>query len=332
MSMAVRLLSLFLLLAGPPSAAAPPPLAGEAFLVMDEEHPTVGQTVEYHLKVALEPGWELRIPEEVQFHQALRAQRERISIKKSAGAGKQEWELSIPFTLVRLGRIKLAERSFEAVGPAGELATVKAGKLVLTTGSLFATENEPLPGTPLPPLPVIERNWLLIWTLAILGTICVAVVATLLAASRFRRRKPRPGPPPIPAHVAAFQALDELARQELEKKGEFTRFYTLLSLIFRGYLGGRFGFDSMDMTTTEIVARMKRVKLEHFQLEELVHLLEDFDLVKFAKMIPTQTQAAEDLARVRKFVAETRPAEALAASPAGPAQTAQASAPGGSGT
>lgn len=294
---------------------------GEAILEMETENPTVGDTVTYMLTVRLDAGWGLEVPGNLNFAQGFRPKKDEVSIRsKGLEDGTTEVQLRIPFVIVRIGRLKLPERTFDAKGPAGEAGLVRAGKVVVTTGSMFASENEPEPGTPIGPLPVVERNWVLIWALAILAVFLVAVLVTLFVVSRLRTGKTRPGPPPVPAHIQALGRLDELVRLELEMKGEFTRFYTELSAVLREYLGGRFEFDSMDMTTTELTDRMQRVKLEHFLFEKLTYVLADFDLVKFAKVVPSQTQAGEDLGRVRELVMTTMPRDNPPPSDTGPAK------------
>ena len=45
----------------------------------------------------------------------------------------------------------------------------------------------------------------------------------------------------------------------LAQGGDLRPFYFELSEAIRDYLGGRFGFDSLEMTTEELVAAMRRV-------------------------------------------------------------------------
>jgi len=278
---------------------------GAATLEMDSENPCVGDTVSYHLKVLLEPGWDLQAPANLNFSEGFRPVRESVVLKRTAVKGGVQFDLVVPFIVVRIGRLKFAERKFDAAGPGGETGRVRAGKIVVTTGSMFASENEPEPGSPLGPLPVVERNWMLIWVLIILLVVAMAVLVTLVAMTRLKPAGERPGPPPLPPHVTAFRKLDSLAELGLEKKGLFARFYTTLSMILREYVGGRWEFDSMDMTTTELNEKMRSVKLEHFVYEKLTYLFADFDLVKFAKVVPTPDQASADLERVREFVIAT---------------------------
>ena len=64
----------------------------------------------------------------------------------------------------------------------------------------------------------------------------------------------------------------------------------------------------MDLTTTELAHRLKRVRMEGMVLEEVVVMLGDFDLVKFAKVEPTPETAREALRQIEGLVERTREA------------------------
>jgi hypothetical protein len=152
---------------------------------------------------------------------------------------------------------------------------------------------------------VVEKNWLLIWVLVGLGIVIVAVGATLLVMARLKPRTEPPGPPPRPAHEIALEELKKLAASGLHKEGEFALYYTELSSILRNYLGDRWGFDSMDLTSTELCQRLESVAIAHEHYQEIALLLDELDLVKFAKVIPSQTRCDADLNRVEALVLAT---------------------------
>jgi hypothetical protein len=278
----------------------------EAAVEMEGESPTLGSTVVYHVRTTLPAGWELKLPESYDFPPGFRVVKEGISLKRTPVAGGEEFDLAIPLLVMRLGRLKIEDKTFLLSGPGGQTAQATVGRVVLNTGSLFPDENEPAPAAAVGPVPVLERNWLMIWTLAILGVVAVAVTVTLLVLNRKRKRE-KPAAPARPAHEVALEKLKALDEKRLDLAGEFAAYYTALSEILREYLGGRFGFDSLDMTTTELVERLRRARLENFLFEGVSFQLQEFDLVKFAKMIPTQSRCREDLDRVRQFVEATLP-------------------------
>lgn len=287
---------------------------GEAWLLMDSEQPKIGEIVEWHVKTLLPEGWVLDPPDTLDLAEGLEPLREEVSIKRRLVDGKVETELTVPCILVRIGRIRIEGKQLTAKGPDGASGIVTTGRITVETGSLFANENEPAPSALMAPLPVMEKNWLLIWITAGVAVAGLAAILSLGIAAHIRRRKPKPAPPPEPAHVIALRKLDQLASRELEKVGELGLLYTELSMILREYLGLRWGFDSMDMTTTELLGMMQSRQLEGFLIEKLTYLLHDFDLVKFAKVVPAASQAVEHMDRTRNFVTATALASAQAPS------------------
>ena len=96
----------------------------------------------------------------------------------------------------------------------------------------------------------------------------------------------------------------------LAQGGDLRPFYFELSEAIRDYLGGRFGFDSLEMTTEELVAAMRRVPAHETRGvlgSEIEGWLGGCDLVKFAKLAPTVEQARGALETAIRMVEATRP-------------------------
>ena len=69
------------------------------------------------------------------------------------------------------------------------------------------------------------------------------------------RRGARPGPPPRPAHEIALERLDRLGAYGFLENADNRPFYFVVSEVIREYLGARYGFDSLELTTDELVRR-----------------------------------------------------------------------------
>jgi len=131
------------------------------------------------------------------------------------------------------------------------------------------------------------------------------------------RRPAAPPPPPRPAHELAMERLDRLGTL-LAQEGDLRPFYFALSEAIRDYLGGRFGFDSLEMTTEELMAAMRRVPAQETRGvlgSEIEGWLSGCDLVKFAKLAPTVEQARGALETAILMVEATRPRVELGAVP-----------------
>ena len=86
----------------------------------------------------------------------------------------------------------------------------------------------------------------------------------------------------IPAHRKALHAIDEIKAKQLVSSEDQKSYYTQLTDAVRLYIQERFGFNAMEMTSNEIIARLQQAN-DQKGLEELRELFRTADLVKFAK-------------------------------------------------
>lgn len=210
------------------------------------------------------------------------------------------------------------------LGPDGAVQTVQVPATGFTVTSLLANEPDPKRQLEDPPVSLEYPNRgleLIIYSAA--GALVGGLVLGLLWA-RWRRR-PRPVilPPPVPAHVVAFEQLDQLSRAELVEKGAYQDYYLQLTEIAKGYLEGRFGIDALDRTTDELRRALDRAAAQIAPLKpsELVRFLQACDLVKFARFAPPVAEAQAALAEVRGMVEATAPKPPGPAGAAAPAPT-----------
>ncbi|MCF7796697.1 MAG: hypothetical protein K9N11_08690 [Lentisphaeria bacterium] len=111
---------------------------------------------------------------------------------------------------------------------------------------------------------------------------------------------------PEEAHVIALRELNELQRSTLLETGDFKAYYSWLTEIVRRYFENRFLIDALEMTTTEVLLALKNGILGPDRLRDSEELLTQGDLVKFAKFIPTSTQAEAALKLAINLVETTR--------------------------
>lgn len=90
-------------------------------------------------------------------------------------------------------------------------------------------------------------------------------------------------PAPIAAWKHAISRLDTLEKSDLITSDTLA-FHFELSAILREFLESTYGFNAMEMTTSEIHHAYKITR--HKYSERVVSILEFCDLVKFAKLIP----------------------------------------------
>ncbi|HXV61878.1 MAG TPA: hypothetical protein VEK15_14370 [Vicinamibacteria bacterium] len=146
----------------------------------------------------------------------------------------------------------------------------------------------------------VPRDYRLLWPLVALLAAGIAYVVMAKLRKAPLAKAPAPDPPP-PADVEAEAALRRLADKELIEKGEILAFYSELAEIMKRYAGRRFEVPYLERTTSEILADLGN---GHADLRAI---LEQSDLVKFAKLMLGADNARGCFALAERFVAETRP-------------------------
>ncbi len=146
------------------------------------------------------------------------------------------------------------------------------------------------------------------WIWVVLGTAALAFLIGLVSSKLWKNRATLiPKPPPIPPHVRAFQALEELMEKGLLEKDECNPFYTELSMILREYLEGRFKLNAPDETTEEIIEALSQSpELTGAQRNILQEFMRQADIVKFAKGHPDRNTMESAFGTTKEFINETK--------------------------
>jgi hypothetical protein len=113
--------------------------------------------------------------------------------------------------------------------------------------------------------------------------------------------------PAVPPHQKALQEIEQVKQDKLcETEGE-KEYYTKLTGILRDYIRRRFGFNALEMTSGEIIARLQQENLEdNAVFSELKTLFQTADLVKFAKWLPEMNENDYNLICAVEFINETK--------------------------
>ena len=146
--------------------------------------------------------------------------------------------------------------------------------------------------------------WLLILIL-----LCVAVWYLIRIIKKLRMKKSGQVMEvnPDPAHVIAFRQLEQLKEEKLWEKGEIKGYYTRLTEIVRIYLENRYNVYSMELTTVETLAELKKTGFrEDESYRKLRTVLTGADLVKFAKFNPEPSDNELQFSYAWEFVAATK--------------------------
>lgn len=192
------------------------------------------------------------------------------------------------------GKVEIPALTVRFVGPNGELDEAHTEPHTLSVSSLLANEPNAEPKPPTQPVTVTHDDYTLAWVaLALLAIALIALVTLRVSRYMKQRQKPLPPPPPPrPPWEVAFDKLHALARQKdallAEQRGE--EFVDGVSDAVREYLGRRYGFDGLERTTGELLTTLERLRPDKLSLSGVSLLLEQCDLVKFAREKPEPEQ------------------------------------------
>lgn len=114
--------------------------------------------------------------------------------------------------------------------------------------------------------------------------------------------------PKLPPHQLAMQEIERIKREKAWQKGRSKEYYTELTDTLRIYIKDRFGFNALEMTSSEIVDKLLDIK-DKEAIRELHKLLRTADLVKFAKHNPMMNENDANLINAIDFINETKEKE-----------------------
>jgi len=194
----------------------------------------------------------------------------------------------------KLGEITVAEFALRASGPVGEPAPeLRVPEFKVKIRSLMAGLDKPQPRDIAGPTGVTVDDYRL---LAALGIVVLWLLLTL--ALRLQRSaaavpdRTKELPPPRLAHEIALEKLNGIVEENLLRKERVQEFFLRISETIREYVGNRYGFYALDLTTRELLMEMRDRHTPGMDHEVLSQLLQEADLVKFARLQPTDASCS----------------------------------------
>lgn len=111
----------------------------------------------------------------------------------------------------------------------------------------------------------------------------------------------------LSAHQKAINDIEKLKEERVALSDDQKTYYTRLTEILRQYIAERFKFDAMEMTSSEIIDRLR--KEDSVAVDEMVSLFRTADLVKFAKYSVLVNENDRNLVNAISFVNDTKIAD-----------------------
>ena len=277
---------------------------------------TLGDPVLLNLRIRREPGDAVALVQSEDFLAPFEVRRQAPpTVREVPGNGVEE-TLAFELAVYRLGVIEVPSLVLQVRTAGGDSGLITSEPIPVVVRSVMPAGTSDIRDVK-PPVDIEARIPEWFW-------FAVAALAGLVAAAiwfwRRRRRKPTVELPAPPIHWP--DEVRKILRMQLLAKGEYKRYYSLLSEIMRRYLEDCVRVDAMERTTYELVRDLERVPVRKAELSALEGLLSEADLVKFAKLQPQDDVAAKAadgvLDLMRRLDAQHRPGndETVNAAPA----------------
>ena len=101
---------------------------------------------------------------------------------------------------------------------------------------------------------------------------------------------------------------DSIKSEKVWQKGQSKEYYTELTDAIRTYIKNRFGFNALEMTSSEIIDKLLQMN-DKDAISDLRSLFQTADLVKFAKHSPLMNENDANLISAIDFINETKEKE-----------------------
>jgi hypothetical protein len=140
-----------------------------------------------------------------------------------------------------------------------------------------------------------------------LFVVCV-LIALLFWFDQYRKRKRQiemPAAPARPADEIAKERLFALRNATFILNAQWKQYYSELSGILRHYIEDQFRIPAIDRTTHELMREIKETTIPRQDVSAIRNVLEQSDMVKFAKFQPIEKEAQADWLLVFEAVEHT---------------------------
>ena len=275
---------------------------------MTPEQVKLGEPLTLELTITHSPGqrYELKTPGDLGDFDYLGQERSRVD-----GPVTSTTTIRVKLAAFQLGAQDTPKLQLEVSDPDGtallDAPTAKVN-VVSTLPADAQSKGEDLYDTK-PPKELPIRSWRVLYALG--GLLGGALLAYALYRYLKRPKKAAlvPEKPPEPLHVRATTALDALAKENLPGRGEFKLYYFRLSEIVRGYLGELYKIEALESTTPELLAALRSRITPGLPVKELTEFAEGSDLIRYAKLEPSQDECKQHLELAYRIIHSTHAAQ-----------------------
>lgn len=191
---------------------------------------------------------------------------------------------------------------------AGDTTTVYTNPVHISFQSLLATEDEQL--RPFKPIFDFAAAW---WPY-IVGFLLLLIAAAAVYYYLTREEpeteiQPRPTFQPVPFRdplQELQQTLSDLSKANPDSEKQFEEFYINLGDAIREYFEELYRIPALESTSREIIQQLDQRAIDEGLVKDTREVLQEADMVKFAKFTPTNKQAEKALEKGYNFLERAR--------------------------
>ena len=268
---------------------------------------TVGEVVPLTLEATYSTGFQVILPVLPRSWGAFEVRSQSPAVVEDRDDGSSSISQTIEIVLFAPGEHSTPELLVTVRDPSGKMTDIAAPMATVNIVSVLGEDDldlrdiRPQEALSLPPL----------WPWFAVPLVLIAAVAAgaYYIVARRRAAVPETAPfvDPQSPYEKARDELDEIESMGLLSQGRVMAHYVRLSDCIREYLDAGFGLPAIDLTTGEIRRELRRISMALEPSRWTVGLLEDCDLVKFAKYAPGAAEADGVIDRARRILEATRP-------------------------
>lgn len=299
----IPLLILLCMLLLPWVSMAENPVQGELQASLDRESAALGDIVVLTLNYRLPQGASLPANPDIGGIEGL-----SLMDRSEGPAGR----ITMNFLVDQLDSWKTGPISITYKDNEGKAKTLTAEAVRMKVGSNLGDKPEEAALRPIQGIMPIKSLWLkyLPWAAGVLGVIII-LFALFLFYKKHKDKQVSVRPRDLP-HIWARTQIEVLIAGRVFEEGRVKEFYFRFSGILRQYLEAIRGFPAAEYTTQEIAVRIR-----NDQDRELLPLLRQADLIKFADTVPTVARKEGDIEKALSYIKKTGPVPEPGPSPGG---------------
>jgi len=231
----------------------------------------------------------------------------KVEPPRALDLGRVEEARALRITAYQLGSHEVPALHAAHADASGEVVTVASAPVRFEVTSML-TSGDTAPADIKPPAALPEGR---LWPWALLALALAG--ACLWAWWRRRRRRPAaertaPAAPPRPPHEVAYAELERLLSSGLLEAGRVKEFYIELAEIVKRYLTARFGVETFERTSSEILEALRAARVPVRVSGATGDFFAACDLVKFARHLPRPDETRSTVEQAYRLVDETKPA------------------------